>query len=900
MYGLQAQPTVSAPAPTLPQAEVVSLFSDVYTTTGKGLELPNWGNPPILMQIGETDNIVKINNLGTSFAHITGWKIGGKKFIHLDVYWESGTGVFTFGLTSGYNASNLFFPGSDYVWPELTQGQWVGIDIPTTEWLKLGLEKTDLNAFASIQFKGSGTFYADNIYAHGTLQDEALVPLPPTPAHDPSDVVSVFSSHYPATTKFTPQSWPQVSVAEIITLPDTEHEVIKLPGLGDSPVFIDHWRIAEKGCIHADVYHHSSGDGSFYFGLSNSYGASPIYYPETRPATTKGEWVGIDLSVSEYESQGLDLSDIISTRFRGSGTFYLDNLYAYGAHGCDCGESQEPPTPTLPTVDIPRAPLATHLPENVTSVFSDRYVATAEFNSSAEYFYYKSTPVEGTNDKVAKATINNEFSIEVATWNIPAEAFVHLDFYTTDGSNFRIELGDGTFHAPTGYSFPATTQNQWQSLDIPASAFAGLNLAGVQSLRLLGSGTFYIDNVFAYIVPVDDGTFNVRTQFGVNMSGAEFSTAMYPNNPVDWQYYEEKGLNLIRVPFKWERIQSQLGGQIDVSQLKEVVNIGVSRGMQVMIDMHNYGRGKANGSDYVIGATENVTIEHFADVWRKLATEFKDLHLWGYDIMNEPHDMGTSSWFQIAQAAINAIREVDTETPIVIEGNNWASADTWPTSSNTLKDLVDPSNKIIYEAHCYFDSDASGTYKGSYTVEVGSNSQVAITRLSHFVNWLKTNKKIGMIGELGVPGDDPRWLTMLDEACAYLKENKVSLTYWSGGRHWGSYILGVHPDKDDMTKEKPQMDVLKKYGDYYVPTAIGKVKIENKEEISIYPNPVSDVLNIHSAKPVRSIRIYNLMGQLVAENFNSNQIDLHRLGKGNFVARIELNDHSVVAQKVIK
>jgi aryl-phospho-beta-D-glucosidase BglC (GH1 family) len=902
MSNLQAQPTVPAPAPTLPQSEVVSLFSDVYTTTGKGFEFPTWCPAPQLISIGENDNIVKIAGLGTSFAHITGWKIAGKAYIHLDVYWESGNGTFTFGFTSGYNANNMLYPGADYVWPALTQGQWIGIDIPTDEWLKLGLVSTDLSAFASIQFKGNGTYYADNIYAWGT-PPPPVIPAPPVPAHAASDVVSIISDSYTAAVNFQPQSWPQCVVAAVEQLPESGRTVVNLTGLGDAPVFIPHWNISGKGIIHIDVYDTGErGSGEFFIGLSNEWNANPIYIqPVHSFIETKKRWTGIDLKISDFQEQGLNLSDIISVRFRGLGNFYISNFYAYGQPGDEPGGGDDNKEPELPEVNIPRAPLATHFPENVTSVFCDRYVPKAKFDSSAEYYL-----VKDTKDKVAKTVISSHFTVDVATWNIPAAAFVHLDYYTADGSDFRIELGDGTSYAPSGYSFPATAKNQWVSLNIPATAFAsaGLNLADVKTLRLLASGTFYIDNVFAYIVPANDGTFKVRTQFGVNMSGGEFGgSALYPDNPVDWQYYEEKGLNLIRVPFKWERIQSQVGGALsatDLAKLKEVVQLGRSRGMEVFLDMHNYGRGKANGTDYVIGATENVTTAHFADVWRKLATEFKDYHLWGYDIMNEPHDMGTSSWFQIAQAAINAIREVDTETPIIIEGNNWASADTWPSSSDALKSLVDPSNRIIYEAHCYFDADGSGTYKGSYPIEVGSNSQVAINRLSHFVDWLKANNKTGMIGELGVPGDDQRWLDMFDGACAYLKSNNVSLTYWSGGRHWGDYILGIHPDKSDMTKEKPQMAVYEKYGDYYSKTAIGEVRIEKSNIVSLYPNPVSDVLNIRSETPVQSIRIYSLTGQLVSENSGQNQIELGRLAKGNFVARILLDDNSVVTRKVIK
>ncbi|GHU68662.1 hypothetical protein FACS189413_06100 [Bacteroidia bacterium] len=910
--GLQigsAQPSVPAPTPTHPASDVVSLYSDAYTTTGKGIELPTWGNAPAKITIG-SNNTLKVANLGTSFAHCTGWKIAGKATIHADVYWESGAGNFSFGFTSGYNADNMLFPNASYTWPALTQGQWVGIDIPTSEWLKLGLESKDLSAFASLQFKGAGTFYVDNIYAYGTLVAESAIPPAPTPKQEASDVVSVFSNHYPSTTKFSPQSWDKVVVAETIALPGTGDQVVKLAGLGDAPIFIDHWRIAEKGIIHIDVYYHSGGDGTFYFGLSNTYSASPIFYPETRPDTKKGEWVSIELSTAEFANSGLDLSDIISVRFRGSGTFYIDNFYAYGKPG-DKPAGTNPPTTTddLPTVNIERAPLAKHLSENVVSVFSDRYVSRTHFTTTDSLFY-----IQGTKDKVLrlKDLNNSTHTIGIDTWNISSEATIHLDVYYADGGNgnFSIklanELSGNPDYAPSGYTFPATQKGKWISYEIPASAFAsaGLNLEQIKSIGLTASGTFYIDNLYAYTQAVDDGIFKVRTQFGVNMSGGEFGgSPLYPDNEVDWTYYEEKGLNLIRLPFKWERVQAQVGGALsaDVPKLKQIVEIANRKGMQVMLDMHNFGRGKANVTDYIIGETSNVTIAHFADVWRKLATEFREYHLWGYDIMNEPHDMGSVDWFDIAQATINAIREVDAETPIVIEGNGWASADRWPDVSNSLKNLVDPSDRLIFQAHCYFDADASGTYKGSYTIEVGNNHQVAITRLSHFVNWLKTNNKIGVIGELGCPGDDERWLTMLDGACAYLKENNVSLTYWSGGRHWGSYAMNIHPDKADMTKERPQMAVLEKYSDFYVPAnpqAIEEMK--NESTIRLYPNPADTYFKVDASASVKEIKVYNLLGQEIYQSASETEITIAHWAKGQYLVKVQLENNQNLVQKIIK
>lgn len=315
--------------------------------------------------------------------------------------------------------------------------------------------------------------------------------------------------------------------------------------------------------------------------------------------------------------------------------------------------------------------------------------------------------------------------------------------------------------------------------------------------------------------------------FGVNLSGAEFA-AVYPGvegqhyeypNHSDLAYFAGKGFKLIRFPFRWERVQPQLGGELDataIDKMKAVISDANELGLYVILDLHNFGRyctysnGKTSvDNNYAVLGSRTCSTANFCDLWKRLAKEFKDYpNIWGYDIMNEPHDMLTSSpWNTIAQQCINAIREVDNQTPIIIEGNEFASSSKWTNLSKDLKDLDDSSNKLIFEAHCYFDNDASGNYAGSYDREQATE-QVGVERLRPFVEWCKQYGKQGFVGEYGVPDDDPRWLVTLDNALAYLSENGIGGTYWSGGHRWGNYSLAVQPI-DGV--DRPQMSILTKY-----------------------------------------------------------------------------------------
>lgn len=308
--------------------------------------------------------------------------------------------------------------------------------------------------------------------------------------------------------------------------------------------------------------------------------------------------------------------------------------------------------------------------------------------------------------------------------------------------------------------------------------------------------------------------------FGVNLAGADFGSNMPGVFNVDYtypvaselDYYKSKGLLLIRLPFRWERLQPKLGGELDtveLNRLKTIVAAIQNRNMYVVLDMHNSCRYSIENKTRMIGTSE-VTVEHIKGFWTKLATVFKDeKNIWGYGIMNEPHDMlNKNHWFSIAQEIINGIRTVDKSTTIVVGGDCWSSAEKWIAQSDNLKKLVDPSGKLIFEAHIYFDKDASGQYRNSYDKE-NTTSNTGIERANPFVNWLKKNKLRGFIGEYGIPDNDPRWLITLDKLLSYLKDNEINGTYWAAGPWWGNNFMTIEPS--DGVTDRPQMSIVVKY-----------------------------------------------------------------------------------------
>lgn len=297
---------------------------------------------------------------------------------------------------------------------------------------------------------------------------------------------------------------------------------------------------------------------------------------------------------------------------------------------------------------------------------------------------------------------------------------------------------------------------------------------------------------------------------GTNQPGIYETHYAYPTTE-SLDYMLSKGMRLVRFPFTWERVQRELYSELDKTEMKRIdafLKEVEKRDMYVLFDMHNYCRRYIDGVSVIIGE-RGLEIEHLADAWKKLASVFKDYkNVYGYSIMNEPHDqLDLTPWAKMAQATINSIRQVDKETPIYVCGDSWASAERWLQFSNDLKNLYDPSDKLFFEVHIYFDDDASGSYKKSYDDE-NTNPYIGIERIQPFIRWMKENNKKGFVGEYGVPDNDERWLIALDNFLEYMQQKGIGGTYWAAGPRWGKYFMSVEP-RDGQ--ERPQMKVLEKY-----------------------------------------------------------------------------------------
>jgi endoglucanase len=303
---------------------------------------------------------------------------------------------------------------------------------------------------------------------------------------------------------------------------------------------------------------------------------------------------------------------------------------------------------------------------------------------------------------------------------------------------------------------------------------------------------------------------------GVNISGAEFGALpgvhtkdyIYPGAQ-EYDFAATRGFSLVRLPFSWERLQPkplEPFAEEEESRLDASIQLALTRGLNVILDPHNYGR----RNDKIIGSSQAPDAQ-FADLWARMAKRYANKPGVIFGLMNEPHDQPLDQWAKSAQAAIDAIRATGARNLVLAPGGHWTGAHAWmagppgQTNGDIMLRLTDPADALAFEFHQYLDKDWSGT-----SGECRPPQEV-VAALKIATDWLRTHKKKGFLGEFGAGAND-NCQAGLSAMLQHLNDNAhlwVGWAYWAAGPWWPpEYPLSLQPVDG---KERPQMETLRKY-----------------------------------------------------------------------------------------
>ena len=305
---------------------------------------------------------------------------------------------------------------------------------------------------------------------------------------------------------------------------------------------------------------------------------------------------------------------------------------------------------------------------------------------------------------------------------------------------------------------------------------------------------------------------------GVNLAGAEFGHNNLPGTynqhytyptQAEVNYFRTNGMNVVRLPFRWERLQQTTNAALNSTELGRLhgfVSATTAKGVHVILEPHNFARYFPDPGNFQSSAQGLIGSYYpnsvFSNFWWRVAGIYKTNQLVIFNLMNEPNSMPTEQWVSAANAAIAGIRAAGATNTIHVPGNQWTGAHAWTANyygtpnSVAMLGIVDPANNVVFEVHQYLDSDSSGT-----TTNI-VNANIGVTRISAFTSWLRTNNKRGFLGEFAVANSTVgSGATLIgDEALtnmlSYIATNAdvwEGWAWWAAGPWWGEYMFTLEP-----------------------------------------------------------------------------------------------------------
>ncbi len=308
-------PASAAPMPVEDPANVISVYSDHYDDIMGSDYNPNWGQLTLVTE----EQIAGDNTLLYSGLNYQGLALGMNtdvntmEFLHLD-YWTSNATTLSVFLISG-DAAEVAVPLS------VPTSGWASVDIALGEFAPVNL--SDIIQF---KFEGDGDVYIDNLFFYGEGSSTMQPTQPaPTPAQDPTNVISVYSDQYDDImgSDYNP-NWGQVTVVSEEQI--AGDNTLLYAGLNYQGLALGmNTDVSSKEFLHLDYWTNNSTTLNIFL-----ISGDAVEVPVSLSVPTAG-WASVDIALSDFAP--VDLTDIIQFKFDGDGDIYLDNLYFYSEGG---------------------------------------------------------------------------------------------------------------------------------------------------------------------------------------------------------------------------------------------------------------------------------------------------------------------------------------------------------------------------------------------------------------------------------------------------------------------------------------------------------------------------------------------------------------------------------------
>lgn len=319
----------------------------------------------------------------------------------------------------------------------------------------------------------------------------------PTPMPNQENVISLFSDHYAnIPVDYYNGYWApyQTTQSSDFTV-DNDHVLnytqFNFVGIQSSSPTVN---ASSMSHLHAHIFIPNSLNAGAVFKVQVvDFGSDGVYgggndtnhtTTFTAPILQGQQWITLTIPFSSMS--GLNsrnhLGQII---FEGVNipNFYADNVFFYNDGSI---------IPTVPTVAAP-IPTAT----NVISIFSDTYTNIAGVNFNPNWGQATQTSVVNIagNNTLKMVNLNYQGIEFGSTQDVSSKTNLHLDYYTATSTSLKIFLiSPGPVE--TAFILNVPSMGGWNSMNIPLSAFAPVNMSQVFQIKFEGNGEVYVDNIF--------------------------------------------------------------------------------------------------------------------------------------------------------------------------------------------------------------------------------------------------------------------------------------------------------------------------------------------------------------------------------------------------------------------
>jgi endoglucanase len=344
------------------------------------------------------------------------------------------------------------------------------------------------------------------------------------------------------------------------------------------------------------------------------------------------------------------------------------------------------------------------------------------------------------------------------------------------------------------------------------------NQAGEQViLHGIGLGGWMNMENFITGFPANENAFRRVVQRALGKEKADFFFDRYLEyffTAEDARFIRSLGLNLVRLPFNYHHFEDDMNPTVirasGLEQLDRVIQICAEHEIYTILDLHA-AAGYQNQDWHSDNPSQQALFwqhKHFQDravwLWEIIAERYKD-NPWvaGYDPLNEPSDPSGKQLDVFYQRVVGAIRRVDPEHIIFLEGNRY---------SQDFSVLGPPLPNVVYALHNYAipgfmdGEDYPGVSRGEYF-----DKSVLSANLKQTCQYMLDNRTPIWVGEFGPvytgnpEKDRMRYQILMDQLDLY-KDLGASWCLWTYKDLGLQGLVGLKPDSTWVRKIRPILE----------------------------------------------------------------------------------------------